>query len=439
MRKRYFYSALAILVMAVAGCQQAGGGAGAPDSGAAEKKEFSAATSEPKGTLKVSVEGQAVAASFEADGKTYAGTSELAQDGSTTVDLASQADTANKYRFTGTYDATKKSFTKTQFGKEGALKDIAFGSADRGKLHSFYTGTIQGVGLEEYNVTITVKSETSAAVLFSRKIGGQVDFHKDQPVKQETVYTETQGTISGHELTAPVRLEGEDFTFKTILHSDGYLRETQLIGQRGFTGERNPTLIYEYEMKGVDHTVSASGKKNKKDRNIAARFTGDLTITIHLSMNAYRNMNDKALKAKSNDVLKIGQIFVSFVDLTEKTEGTRRYKMYREGFYMTLFNILDRRSQVMDYDPTNLSAEEKKKWGENLGGIDSGRVPTAFVFYCPKDWFDIAKQGLKESSGKENAGGKPVTFKFGRAQSYNKFLDNGAVAEISASMLKRIK
>lgn len=429
--------------LALTGCPQAGSGAGTGGSGStAEKKEFSAAVTDPKGTLKVSVDGTNVAASFESEGKTYAGTGTLGQDGAAAVDLVSQADTANKYRFAGTYDSAKKSFTKAQFGKENALKDVSFDGKDSGKPRTLYTGTVHGFGLQEYDITILVKSETSATILFSKKTGFDTDYGKDHPLKRETVYYEVQGTLNGNKLTADVRLEGEDFKFETVLNGDGYLRETRLIGERALTGDRNPTFIYEYEAKGIDYTVSAAGTKKTSNRNVAARFNGNLSITIHLSIASFRNMNDKRLKSKEYDSAEIGRVFVSFVDLTEKTAGTRRYKMfktltrknYKDGLMMTLYNVLDRRSEIADYDPSKLTPEQRKEYENNLGTIESGRVATAFVFTCPKDWFDFEKQDLKVT-----AGTKPVAFKFGRAQSYNKFMDNSAVAEIPVSLLKRVK
>ena len=434
MRKLYFYLSFAILALALlAGCSQPEQGGSASG---AEKKEFAASVSEPtKGILKVTVTGSTVEASFLADGKTYAGKSELASDGAVSVELSSEADTAGTYRFTGTYDTAAKRFSKTQFGTQKMLHDISFDGKAPGKPRTLYTGTVHGFGLKEYDLTVMVKSESKATILFSRKEGVDTEYGKDHPKKQERIYYETEGNLSGNKLTANVRLEGEDFRFETVLNDDGYLRQTRLIGERAYTGDRNPTFIYEYEAKNISDATSAMGKKEVTTRNRAARFNGDLSITIHLSIASYRNMSEHPEDAP------LGKVFVNFVDLTEKTAGTRRYKMvktltrqnYRDGMRMTLYNILDRRSEILDYNPEmDLTPDQKKEYGKNLGEIDSGRVHTAFVFNTPKAWFDLETQELRKAP-------RELVFALARAKHYNAPVDNLAIAEIPVSLLKRIK
>ena len=421
-------TALALL----AGCSQPEQGGGS----AAEKKEFAASVSEPaKGVLKVTVAGTAVSASFLADGKTYAGTGTVGTDGAVSVDLSSEADTANTYRFTGTYDTAAKRFTKAQFGTQKMLHDVSFDGKQSGKPRSLYTGTVHGFGLQEYDLTVLVKSESKATILFSRKAGFDTDYGKDHPKKRESIYYEVEGNLSGNKLTANVRLEGEDFRFETVLNDDGYLRQTRLIGERAYTGDRNPTFIYEYEAKNISDETSATGKKAVTTAYRAARFNGDLSITIHLSIASYRTLSSQP------DEAELGKVFVNFLDLTEKTAGTRRYKMaktltrknYREGMRMTLYNVLDRRSEIFDYNPEeDLTPEQKKEYGKNLGEIDSGRVAVAFVFNTPKAWFDLETQELRKAP-------RELVFTLGRAYTYNTPVDNLAVAEIPVSMLKRIK
>ena len=427
----FMLSAALTALALLAGCSQPEQGGGS----SAEKKEFAVSVSEPaKGVLKVTVAGTNVGAEFIADGKTYAGTSTVASDGAVSVDLSSEADTANTYRFTGTYDTAAKRFTKAQFGTQKMLHDISFDGKAPGKVRTLYTGTVHGFGLQEYDLTVLVKSESKATILFSRKAGFDTDYGKDHPKKMERIYYEVEGNLSGNKLTANVRLEGEDFRFETVLNDDGYLRQTRLIGERAYTGDRNPTFIYEYEAKNISDETSATGKKAVTTVHKAARFNGNLSITIHISVASYRNLSTAPEDAE------LGKVFVSFEDLTEKTPGTRRYKMaktltranYRNGMRMTLYNILDRRSEILDYDPEDLTPDQRKEYGKNLGEIDSGRVSTAFVFNTPKAWFDLEAQELRKAP-------RELVFTLGRAYHYNTPMDNLAVAEIPVSMLKRIK
>ena len=419
-----------LALLALTGCTQPGGSGSGGST--AEKKEFTAAISDPQGTLKVTVEGQGLAASFVTNGKTYAANGAIGSDGAFAVDLSSASDAATKYRFSGSYDSAKKSFTKAQFGTEKALKDITFDGKESGAPKTLYTGTVHGYGLQEYKLTIVRKTDTEATILFSRSLGFQSGLRpKDhEDIKSEAIYQEVKGSLSGNKLTAKVRLEGEDFTFETELHGDGYLYNTRLIGERAYTGDRNPTFIYEYEAKGIDYTTSATGKKNANNKNVAARFNGDLSIAIHLSVDAYRKVHQKTLKDKKWEKEPIGEIFVSFLDLTHQSEGTRRYKQhavlnrknYKDGFFMMLYNILDHETGVN---------EDKKT---SSGTRDSKPLAAAFIFTTPKDWFDLGTQSLKTKSGT-----KDLVFKFGRAQSYGKFMDNSAIAEISLASLKRVK
>lgn len=411
MRKPTFYSVLAALVLSGAalvatGCPSAAGNSGTGTNNTAEKREFQTNIAEPKGVLKVTVQGQAVSASFESEGKTYSGTGTLASDGAAAVELASQADAQNKYGFSGTYDSGKKMFSKAQFGKTGALKDIGFDGKESGKPHNFYTGTVLGLGLYQYNITVTVKSETVAAVLFSREVNQRPDGIKEQ------VYTSVEGTISGNKVTAQVRLEGENFTFESTLNGDGYLRETRLIGERAYTGERNPTLIREYEAKGLDEHQA---------KNAAEHFKGDLTVTLHVSVDRYLAMKDK--KQKKGGSYEVGELFVTFRELTDK-ENTRLYKgriiltkdRYEKGVQVNLYNLLHR--------PGIINENPADKKTATQGSLGTNNQPVKFVFVArAKEWYN-----------KETHAFKGVTF--GRAKAVDKILGKGIVVSDKLTLVK---
>lgn len=394
----------------------------------AEKYEFQASTAEPKGVLKVTVQGQAVSVSFETEGKIYSSSGRLGSDGTIASELSNQEDAQNKYGFTGTYDSAKKMFSKVQFGKTGSLKDVDFSGADGNIPRSFYAGTVLGLGLYQYNVTVTLKNETMVLVLFSREVNRRADGTVEQ------VYASVEGALSGNKVTAQVRLEGEDFTFETTLSGDGYLRETRLIGERASTGgragtgaqnsdgylhktrlagerastgertdteEQSSTLIYEYEVKGLDEHMS---------KNVAEHFKGDLTLTMHVSMERYLAMKDK--KQKKSGRYEVGELFVTFRELTDK-ENTRLYKgriiltkdRYEKGVAVNLYNLLNR--------PGIINENPSDKKTPMPGSLGTNNQPVKFVFVArAKDWYN-----------RETHMFKGVTF--GRAKTVDKILGKG--------------
>lgn len=382
----------------VTGCSPSvGGGTGAEDT--AEKQMYFGKVAEPKGELSVTVQGEKASAAFMSEGKTYKGEGAVASDGAVAVELASEADSATKYSFTGSYDKEKKAFTKGQFGKAGsALKEVMLSSEKGSKILPFYYGMVYPTGLKEYEVTVTVKNETSVAVMFARKATKEIEVEGN---RKDKVYLLVEGTLSGKNVTANVRLEGEEFIFKTVLNDDGYLRETQLLGERGFTGERKPTLIYEYEAKGIDEHAS----KNK-----AEHFKGDLTVTMHFSEAAY-----KEAKAKKDEGFTVGDIFVTFHDLTDKSR-TRMYKgqheltksEYEKGVKVSLYNLLDRKSEIA----------EKGTEPSKPGTIDhEAEAPTYVFMVKAKEWYNKDKHSFKGVM-------------FGRAKSKDVILGKGhAVSE----------
>ena len=397
----------AAAALTVTGCPQAGGSGGSGTDNNAEKHAFQANIAEPKGMLKVTVQGQAVSAVFESDGKTYSGTGAVGTDGAVSVELSSQADAQNKYGFTGTYDSAKKMFGKAQFGKTGALKDIDFAAgANSGKPQNFYVGTVLGLGLHQYNVTVTVKNEAQAAVLFSRELNRRTDGFAEQ------VYTAVEGAVSGNKVTAKVRLEGENFTFEAVLNGDGYLRETRLLGERSYNGERNPTLIYEYEAKGLDEHTAKSA---------AEHFKGDLTLTMQVSMDRYLAMKDK--KQKKAGTYEVGEILVTFRDLTDKA-NTRLYKGrvrltkdgYEKGVAVNLYNLLHR--------PGIIQENTADKNTGRPGSLGTDTQPVMFVFVArSKDWYNKDKHSFKG-----------VTF--GRAKTLDKILGKGIALSDKLTLVK---
>lgn len=393
-------AALVVAAALVTGCSPSvenNGGSGTENT--AEKRMYFGKVAEPKGELSVTVQGEKASASFMSEGKTYKGEGTVASDGAVAVELASEADSQNKYAFSGSYDKEKKAFSKGQFGKAGgALKDVMLSSEKGGKVLPFYYGMVYPTGLKEYEVTITVKSESKVAILFARKTTDPIEVEGN---RRDKVYVQVEGALSGNKVTADVRLEGEDFIFKTVLHDDGFLRQTQLLGERGFTGERKPTLIYEYEAKGIDEHAS----KNK-----AEHFKGDLTVTMHFSPKAYEEA-----KAKKNDTFRVGHIFVTFHELSDGRR-TRMYKghrpltksEYEKGIKVSLYNLLDRKSEIAEegVDPAK------------PGNIANDVEKPSFVFLVKaKEWYNKDKHSFKGVM-------------FGRAKSRDVILGKGhAVSE----------
>lgn len=399
MIKKFSIIAAALMAAAViTGCKPnvEGGSSGAENT--AEAYTYYGSVSQPRGALEVTVQGEKASAVFASGGKNYRGEGTVSSEGAVAVELASEADSANKYTFSGSYDGEKKAFTKGSFGKSGgALSDVVLSSEKGSKLRPFYYGLVYGTGLKEYEVTVTVKDERSVAVMFARVISGNLK----RTNKPDKVYQVVEGVLSGKKVTANVRLEGELFTFETLLNDNGYLRETRLIGERAFTGERMPTLIHEYEAKGIDEHASKKSEEH---------FKGDLTVTVHLSPEAYRQA-----KRDKEDTAKVGDIFVTFHELTE-TNQTRMYKgqkpllknEYEKGVKVNLYNLLDRESEI-----GNRGATTDERGNIRYGNIENNDDMVKFVLLIQaKNWYDPAKHTFKGA-------------RFGRAKKQDALLGKG--------------